>query len=189
MWADAPRVAKRLYRDAVKNARVRGIEFELGKDEFGRLWAASGARCAITGRPLDIQGAERGSWRRNPWAPSLDRISSADGYRAGNCRVVCVAANIAMNEWGLDVLRELAHGLFGSDPQPRHSRSGSGCLKGISRRNTRVGLRFVVRIQVQGSMREFGSFRDYEKAVHRLQQVRDLAVESQLPTPRNQKTR
>jgi len=189
MWDKAPQLAKRLYHDATKNARARGISFALAKDEFGVLWFNSEGRCALTRRKFDLEGVERGVWRRNPWAPSLDRIASAEGYCSGNSRLVCVAANIAMNEWGIDVLRELAHGLFGSDPSPAQSRSGSGCVKGISRRNTRVGIRFVVRIQVDGKMREFGSFRDYGQAVQRLGEARDLAVESQFESPKNQKTR
>ncbi len=47
-------------------------------------------------------------WRRAPWAPSVDRIDSSKGYVPGNVRLVCVAANLAMNEWGEDVLARVA---------------------------------------------------------------------------------
>lgn len=55
-----------------------------------------------------------------PFMPSIDRTNSAKGYTAGNCRLVCVAANFAMNEWGQGVLHKLAvayvkhHNLLGA---------------------------------------------------------------------------
>jgi hypothetical protein len=45
---------------------------------------------------------------RHPYAPSLDRIECSKGYTASNTRLVCVAVNFGMNEWGEDVYRELA---------------------------------------------------------------------------------
>ena len=46
-----------------------------------------------------------------PFAPSLDRVVPARGYVAENVRFVCTAANFAMNQWGVDVLRRLAYGV------------------------------------------------------------------------------
>ena len=45
---------------------------------------------------------------RHPFEPSLDRINCAEGYSASNTRLVCVAVNFGMNEWGEEVYRELA---------------------------------------------------------------------------------
>ena len=39
---------------------------------------------------------------------SLDRIDSSKGYTVENCRLVCTAVNLAMNEWGEDVLERIA---------------------------------------------------------------------------------
>src|SRR5690606_21411241 len=53
----------------------------------------------------------RPGWFRRPFAPSLDRIDTSTGYEAGNCRLVCVLANIALNEWGEDVFARVAIGV------------------------------------------------------------------------------
>ena len=43
-----------------------------------------------------------------PWGPSIDRIDNAYGYEAWNCRVVCVAMNLALHQFGEEVFRVLA---------------------------------------------------------------------------------
>ena len=37
---------------------------------------------------------------KHPFAPSLDRISSQGGYTADNVRLVCIAVNFGMGQWG-----------------------------------------------------------------------------------------
>jgi hypothetical protein len=44
--------------------------------------------------------------------PSLDQIEPGKGYTADNVRLVCVAANFAMNAWGLDTLIRVARGVI-----------------------------------------------------------------------------
>jgi hypothetical protein len=44
--------------------------------------------------------------------PSLDQIEPSKGYTAHNVRLVCVAANFAMNAWGLDTLIRVARGVI-----------------------------------------------------------------------------
>lgn len=43
-----------------------------------------------------------------PYAPSIDRKDSTKGYTRENCRIVCAAANFAMNTWGDEVLSVMA---------------------------------------------------------------------------------
>src|SRR3546814_15533675 len=52
-----------------------------------------------------------------PFAPSLDRIDSGQGYLKGNVRLVCTIANFALNQWGDSVLRRLAHGVVATEKQ------------------------------------------------------------------------
>lgn len=40
-------------------------------------------------------------------SPSIDRIDSSRGYTIGNVRIICVALNMALNEWGDDGLKKL----------------------------------------------------------------------------------
>lgn len=60
-------------------------------------------RCAITRTPFSM--TKIGGAR--PYAPSIDRIDCSLGYSAKNCRIVCVATNLAINRWGDGVLHTL----------------------------------------------------------------------------------
>lgn len=63
----------------------------------------------MTGIEFEFDRFE-GSCRR-PFAPSLDRIRSNEGYSVGNCRLVCVLVNLALNQWGLEPLMRVASNL------------------------------------------------------------------------------
>lgn len=99
-----------LYQAARKNARARGIAFELEMDDIEAMVRRSGGRCEVTGVTLstDRGTLPAGRRMRRPWAPSIDRMDSSKGYAPGNCRIVCCAANYAMSQWGEDVLLEMA---------------------------------------------------------------------------------
>lgn len=97
---------------ALKNARTRGIEWTLDAKDLNAILVGGNWRCAVTNVKFDYKPAVDG--KRRPWAPSLDRIRSGEGYVPGNVRFVCVAANLAMNEWGEDVLQKMAHSLVSS---------------------------------------------------------------------------
>jgi hypothetical protein len=64
-------------------------------------------RCAVTGLPMTLE-VVRG---KRPYAPSIDRIDCALDYVPGNVRIVCVAANLAMNVWGEEVLLRMMRGI------------------------------------------------------------------------------
>lgn len=68
-------------------------------------------RCALTGIRFKTAKLEGQAGTRNPYAPSLDRIDTSKGYEAGNVRIVLLAVNVALNEWGEELLREIASGL------------------------------------------------------------------------------
>ena len=89
---------KRLWRSAQAGAEKRGLEFSLTLKELEKILARSGGCCEISGLPFDGTPPKGGGKR--PWAASIDRIDSSKGYKKGNCRLVCLIVNFAMNEWG-----------------------------------------------------------------------------------------
>lgn len=99
-----------LYLATRKNAKARGINFDLTETEVLELVVGSKGRCSVTGIALSNDRGELAPGRRmrRPWAPSIDRVDSTQGYAYGNCRIVCCAANYAMSQWGEDVLVEMA---------------------------------------------------------------------------------
>ena len=129
-------VAKTLLKRAKDSAYSREIEFNLSLSHVDHLIANCNRRCSISGVELDI--CSDGRYTLNPWAPSLDRVDSARGYVEGNCRIVCVAVNIALNQWGIDVLHAIVDGIQkvrGKPPvlTPGESRSNGADVGNTSR--------------------------------------------------------
>ena len=106
---------KDLLANAKKNARARGLEFALTLDDLKELAELSQGRCMLSGLEFEHGAAtalrESTSRRKRVWAPSLDRINSNDGYVPGNVRLVCMAVNAALQEFGDSVLLKIAHAI------------------------------------------------------------------------------
>jgi hypothetical protein len=96
------KVAPKLYTQAKKNAKRRGIAFDITQQHVNALMWRSNGRCELSGIEFDLEHRE--NQFRRPWAPSLDRADSSLGYSLTNCRIVCCAVNNAMSEWGEKVL-------------------------------------------------------------------------------------
>jgi hypothetical protein len=99
-------VFKILHAQTKKRAQEADILFSITLADVVNMGMSTNWRCAVTGTRLRKDEIPGSSMR--PFMPSIDRINPARGYTAANCRVVCVAANFAMNDWGEGVLRELA---------------------------------------------------------------------------------
>lgn len=101
-------IASRLLtRSKTEKGKRRSVDIDA--DYLIGLAEDAGWCCCLTGIAFRL---DRISGRR-PYAPSVDRIDNSVGYVKGNCRIVCAAANFAMNVWGEAMLFELAHALIG----------------------------------------------------------------------------
>ena len=87
-------------------ARKRNGSSGLTALDIRALLLRSAGRCEVTG----IAFHTNAEMKRNPFAPSIDRIDSSGGYSMSNCRVVCYAVNIAMLHWGEEVFGQVATG-------------------------------------------------------------------------------
>jgi hypothetical protein len=105
-----------LYSNCQTRAKVRKMPFFLTKEAYLSLLVATSGVCSLTGIRFSFERAA-GS-KSSPFRPSVDRIDSALGYDAGNCRIVCAAVNIALNVWGDDVFRRVAIGYLMNSIQP-----------------------------------------------------------------------
>ncbi len=97
---DALRVLLAKLSATKRGAAKRGLSFSLTRADVAVLLKKSGGRCAVTGIDFTAE-VVNGS---RPHSPSIDRIDSSAGYSLGNCRIVCLAANLAMNVWGEQIL-------------------------------------------------------------------------------------
>jgi hypothetical protein len=97
-----------LLASAKRRARTARWAFDIGDDDesLDALW--NDGRCAVTGRKFSLQRFPD-ALVKHPFAPSLDRKLSSGAYTADNVRLVCVAVNFGMGQWGEEVYLELAH--------------------------------------------------------------------------------
>jgi hypothetical protein len=106
---DQAAVARELFARARKGARQRRLEFAIELQHVEELLAQADGRCMLTGIPFDMR--RPAGARKRLWAPSVDRIESAHGYVLGNVRLVAIAVNIAMSDFGEEFLIRIANAL------------------------------------------------------------------------------
>lgn len=85
----------------------------MSKEDLRAIIARAGGRCELTGIPFSA--SKPLGCQRAPFAPSVDRIDSKRGYSADNCRLVCFAVNVALNQWGDAVTRRIAIGFVAKE--------------------------------------------------------------------------
>lgn len=115
-----------MLKQSRNNARARGLAHCIGIADLRELAARSGGRCALSGIKFEYglakEVAEHAARRKRPWAPSIDRIDSAGGYITGNIRLVCVAVNIARQDFPDSVLHKIAAGISNMAKQQQKER-------------------------------------------------------------------
>lgn len=107
---------KAMLRRARGSVKSRGLEVDLDAEYLSALWEAQNGRCAVSGLPFTRETYES-AFVKTPFAPSVDRVDCSKGYIKGNVRLVCIISNFALNEWGDNVLRRLAHGVVATEKE------------------------------------------------------------------------
>lgn len=97
-----------MFDKAKERAKKRNSDFCLTREEIKALFLRANGKCELTG--IHFNYDEKFGGRRSPFAPSLDRINSKLGYQLDNCRLVCVAMNLALQDWGEEVFKQIALG-------------------------------------------------------------------------------
>ncbi|MBA1446257.1 MAG: hypothetical protein M3H12_15285 [Chromatiales bacterium] len=106
--------AHQALRSSKRRNKQRGHgQSQLTPHLLKNLLLRSRGYCELTGIPFNYGECAKGS----PYRHSIDRINSDTGYSINNCRIICLAANYAINKWGDDVLRKIARALLLKDLQ------------------------------------------------------------------------
>ena len=99
-----------LFKKMCKSARTRGIPVHITADDVRDMVELSKYKCSVSGIKFDMRKVE--GMRIRPWMPSIDRIDPSKPYARENCRVVCAAVNLALNQFGDDVFFIIAKSVF-----------------------------------------------------------------------------
>lgn len=108
----------KLFVYTKRRALRRTTEFTITLDDVGEMWRATKGRCALTGILFDESNVK--SFSRRPWVPSLDRIDHSKGYTRENTRLICVAMNFALNQWGEEAFVQVATGFLEMRQRGKH---------------------------------------------------------------------
>lgn len=95
-------VATKLVQNARMRAARRKVPCDLTVPFVIDMLHDQGLVCSVSGLPFDLAFNLEKTHSRNLFAPSIDRISAKSGYVRGNVRIVLVAVNYGINEWGFD---------------------------------------------------------------------------------------
>ncbi len=105
-----PTWARRVFTRARQRACKGRLDFALKLEDMIVLWEQCEGRCGVSGLDFSFERFDQ-ALVKHPFGPSIDRIDPKKGYTIANTRLVCTAANFAMNQWGSEVLRRLAYGM------------------------------------------------------------------------------
>jgi hypothetical protein len=104
---DIKKFAIKAFRSCARRAETRGMEISITQQWVEERLENISYKCEVTGLDFDLVMLSNSHGK--PFAPSIDRINSSQGYTQSNTRIVCVATNYAMNAWGETVLAVIAN--------------------------------------------------------------------------------
>ena len=96
-----------LFAGAKSRAKKKNIAFSITFDWLKDQFIKQNELCCLTGIKLECE-----SKGKIPFSPSLDQIVPNLGYTTNNCRLVCTAINIALNNFGTNTFKVLAEGFL-----------------------------------------------------------------------------
>ena len=102
---------ERLLQDKVRNIRRecknKGLDFNLTYEYLLMLYHSQQGKCNFTGLEFSWTGSTLG--KRNPYTPSIHRITPTEGYIKSNIRMICWALNIGIGEFPIINFEVVAH--------------------------------------------------------------------------------
>jgi hypothetical protein len=97
-----------LLRHAKQRSARKGLSCDLDKE-----WVNEKLQkqiCELSGIKFDFTNNDASHF--NPYCPSIDRIDPTKGYTKDNCRMVLVAVNFGLGEWGINSYIKIAQAVI-----------------------------------------------------------------------------
>jgi len=91
--------AKSLLKNARNRAKKKNLDFNLTLE-----WVLEQLETGVSplsGMKFSYE-VSLGGCKRNPFAPSIDKIDSKKGYTPDNCRIITTYENMAISEYGFE---------------------------------------------------------------------------------------
>ena len=108
---------RKLVPSSRRRAGLAGFIHSLASDHAEHLFEQQAGICAISGLRLSLIEFPD-VLVKHPFAPSLDRISSRGGYTDDNVRLVCIAVNFGMGQWGEELYLTFARAAVAQADRP-----------------------------------------------------------------------
>ena len=96
----------RSMNGARARAAAKGREFDLDADWITERVSLNNFCCELTG--IEFYTGRFGLPVHRAFSPSLDRIDNSRGYTKDNVRIILLAANIMLSDWGHSVFKAVA---------------------------------------------------------------------------------
>jgi hypothetical protein len=87
-----------LLRHAKKRSEKKGLPCDIDMEWINEK--LQNQVCELSGIKFDFTNNDISHF--NPYCPSIDRINPQKGYTKDNCRMVLVAVNFGLGEWGFE---------------------------------------------------------------------------------------
>jgi hypothetical protein len=116
---------RRLQANAKNRARKARMAFSLRPGAASTLYDQQGGYCAVSGIKFNLERFPD-ALVKHPFAPSIDRKLSSGGYTEDNVRLVCVAVNFGMGQWGEEGYMTLARAAVARDAEDRTNPDPAG---------------------------------------------------------------
>lgn len=96
-----------LLEAARSRTKKKGLELDIDLDFLLELYNKQNGKCALTNISFTFERNKPGVKNFLPHNPSIDKIDPFGGYTKNNIRIVLVAVNLALNNFGEDCFYEI----------------------------------------------------------------------------------
>lgn len=144
---------RRLQASAKTRARKAGMLFTLPPEFALTLYERQHGRCAVSGIKFDLERFPD-ALVKHPFAPSVDRILSSGHYTPDNVRLVCVAVNFGMGQWGQEVYMTLARAAVAREVMDRTNPDPAGDADWHVRQREKIAAAQAIRDSLPDAERE-----------------------------------
>jgi len=135
---------RRLQARAANRAQKAGLRFTLTPDFAVKLYEQQHGRCAVSGIEFNL-GSYPKALVKHPFAPSIDRTFSDGHYTPDNVRLVCVAVNFGMGQWGQELYMTIARAAVDREAKEQNNPDPAGDADWRARQKEKIAAAEALR--------------------------------------------